>query len=81
MYGFELWQRGLCFLGLFVGMLFAIFSDPFWRRIYQRLEKTHERAVEKADDFQPEWRLPPGASVDLLLPLAPNYRTTMMMLT
>ncbi|KAF9884709.1 hypothetical protein FE257_001338 [Aspergillus nanangensis] len=58
-YGFELWQRGLCFLGLFVGMLFAILSDPFWRQIYQRLETKHEQTVKK-DDPQPEWRLPPA---------------------
>ncbi|PYH28764.1 MFS transporter [Aspergillus neoniger CBS 115656] len=59
-YGFELWQRGLCFLGLFVGMLFAIFSDPFWRRNYTRLELKHQEAVGRSDDFQPEWRLPPA---------------------
>ncbi|KAH1474374.1 hypothetical protein KXX53_006220 [Aspergillus fumigatus] len=59
-YGFELWQRGLSFLGLFVGMVFAILSDPFWRRVYVRLEKKHEKAVGKPDDFQPEWRLPPA---------------------
>ncbi|KAF7116057.1 hypothetical protein CNMCM5793_003978 [Aspergillus hiratsukae] len=59
-YGFELWQRGLTFLSLFVGMVFAILSDPFWRRIYVRLEKNHEKAVGKPDDFQPEWRLPPA---------------------
>ncbi|GFG24461.1 transcription activator of gluconeogenesis acuK [Aspergillus udagawae] len=59
-YGFELWQRGLSFLGLFVGMVFAILSDPFWRRIYVRLEEKHEKAVGKPDDFQPEWRLPPA---------------------
>ncbi|RAL05066.1 MFS transporter [Aspergillus ibericus CBS 121593] len=59
-YGFELWQRGLCFLGLFVGMLFAIFSDPLWRRNYVRLELNHEKAVGRSDDYQPEWRLPPA---------------------
>ncbi|KAI9926656.1 hypothetical protein MW887_003749 [Aspergillus wentii] len=59
-YGFELWQRGCCFLGLLVGMIFAILSDPFWRRVYTRLERKHELAVGKADDFQPEWRLPPA---------------------
>lgn len=59
-YGFELWQRGLCFLGLFVGMVFAIMTDPFWRRVYARLEKHHETVEGKADDPQPEWRLPPG---------------------
>jgi membrane protein implicated in regulation of membrane protease activity len=62
-YGFELWQRGLSFLGLFVGMVFAILSDPFWRRVYVRLEKKHEKAVGKSDDFQPEWRLPPGVYI------------------
>lgn len=62
-YGFELWQRGLSFLGLFVGMVFAILSDPFWRRVYVRLEKEHEKAVGKSDDFQPEWRLPPGVYI------------------
>lgn len=59
-YGMELYQRGLVFLGLFVGMVFAIISDPFWRRVYAKLEAKHERAVGIVDDFQPEWRLPPG---------------------
>ncbi|RAL07593.1 MFS transporter, partial [Aspergillus homomorphus CBS 101889] len=59
-YGFELWQRGLCFLGLFVGMLIAIFTDPLWRRNYVRLEENHEKATGQLDDFQPEWRLPPA---------------------
>lgn len=59
-YGLDLWQRGLCFLGLFVGMAFSIISDPFWRRVYAKLEAKHERAVGVVDDFQPEWRLPPG---------------------
>ncbi|KAL4927400.1 MFS transporter [Aspergillus undulatus] len=59
-YGFDLYQRGLAFLGLFVGMAFAIASDPLWRRVYRKLEEKHERAVGVADDFQPEWRLPPA---------------------
>ncbi|KAL4998134.1 major facilitator superfamily domain-containing protein [Aspergillus recurvatus] len=56
-YGMELYQRGLCFLGMFVGMSFAIASDPFWRRIYRKLEKN---ANEVGENFQPEWRLPPA---------------------
>jgi hypothetical protein len=59
-YGMVLYQRGLCFIGLFVGMVLAILSDPFWRRNYQRLERNHEKATQKTDDYQPEWRLPPG---------------------
>ncbi|KAL3455127.1 major facilitator superfamily domain-containing protein [Aspergillus heterothallicus] len=64
-YGMELWQRGLCFLGLFVGMAFAIISDPFWRRIYVKLEKQHER--NGGGEHQPEWRLPPAIAGGPLL--------------
>jgi hypothetical protein len=63
-YGFDLWQRGLCFMGLFVGMVFAILSDPVWRRNYMRLERNHQNATDGQDEFQPEWRLPPGKSAD-----------------
>ncbi|KAJ5438874.1 drug/proton antiporter YHK8 [Penicillium daleae] len=59
-YGFELWQRGLCFMGLFVGMVFAILSDPIWRRNYMRLERNYQTATGTTDEFQPEWRLPPA---------------------
>ncbi|OQE25142.1 hypothetical protein PENSTE_c006G10182 [Penicillium steckii] len=58
-YGFPLWQRGLCFLGLFVGMVMAILSDPLWRRNYVRLERNHQQG-NHAEEFQPEWRLPPA---------------------
>ncbi|OQE43711.1 hypothetical protein PENCOP_c003G03827 [Penicillium coprophilum] len=59
-YGLVMWQRGLCFLGMFVGMVIAILTDPIWRRNYVRLERNHEKATNKVDDFQPEWRLPPA---------------------
>ncbi|KAJ5653613.1 hypothetical protein N7490_000616 [Penicillium lividum] len=57
-YGFPLWQRGLCFLGIFVGMVLAILSDPIWRRNYERLERNFQSKIGQSDDFQPEWRLP-----------------------
>lgn len=63
-YGFVLWQRGLCFMGLFVGMVFAILSDPIWRRNYERLERNYQNAANRTDEFQPEWRLPPGKSAN-----------------
>lgn len=62
-YGFELWQRGLTFLGLLVGMVLAILSDPFWRRNYQRLERDHHTRNPEASGFDPEWRLPPGTGL------------------
>ncbi|CAI7586543.1 unnamed protein product [Penicillium pancosmium] len=58
-YGFTIWQRGLCFLGLFVGMVMAILSDPLWRRNYVRLERQHQQG-NHVEEFQPEWRLPPA---------------------
>lgn len=69
-YGMTLWQRGLCFLGLFVGMALAIMTDPLWRRNYARLERGHQKTVvgmvDGVEEFLPEWRLPPGTV--LLLP-------------
>jgi MFS family permease len=59
-YGFELWQVGLSFMGLFVGMVIAILTDPFWRRNYARLERQHIAAGGKDGEFMPEWRLPPA---------------------
>lgn len=58
-YGFTLWQRGCSFLGLLVGMVIAIFTDPFWRWNYTRLERA-SAAVSEPVKYQPEWRLPPG---------------------
>lgn len=60
-YQFELWQRGLTFLGLLFGMILAVLSDPFWRSNYQRLEKNHRSLnCDEQSEFYPEWRLPPG---------------------
>lgn len=64
-YGFELWQRGLTFLGLLTGMIFAVLSDLCWRLNYSRLEKTHQ-ATREDSGFYPEWRLPPGTSLPFL---------------
>lgn len=47
-------------MGLFVGMVFAILSDPIWRRNYERLERNHKQNADPTDEFRPEWRLPPG---------------------
>lgn len=56
-YGFNIWQTGLAFLGITTGMLIAIASDPVWHYLYlwqlnRRERKTGERTSE------PEYRLP-----------------------
>ncbi|KAB8227373.1 MFS transporter [Aspergillus alliaceus] len=59
-YGFELWQRGITFISLLVGMILAVLSDPFWRSNYQRLERDHHAQNGEGSGFYPEWRLPPA---------------------
>lgn len=59
-YGFNEWQVGLSFMGIFVGMMFGISSDPLWRKNYLRLEANHTKAAGERGEAMPEWRLPPG---------------------
>lgn len=58
-YHFSLWQRGCSFLGLLVGMILAILTDPFWRWNYAKFESRHLQSTPDAE-YKPEWRLPPG---------------------
>jgi len=58
-YQFKLWQIGLSFLGLMIGMILAIASDPIWHRNYLRLlRQREERTGERKSE--PEYRLPPA---------------------
>jgi multidrug resistance protein len=58
-YGFNLWQIGLTFIGLMVGMLAAIASDPIWHKNYIRLlDKREQETGERKSE--PEYRLPPA---------------------
>lgn len=59
-HGFTLSQVGMSFLGLFVGMIMAVLSDPLWRRNYVRLVQKRERSAEHSAEYEPEWRLAPG---------------------
>ncbi|KAI1780570.1 MFS general substrate transporter [Hypoxylon cercidicola] len=62
-YGFNLWQTGLCFLGIFVGMISSSATDPVWRRINHRLLK------ENDDIPEPEFRLPPAIAGAVATPI------------
>lgn len=53
-YGFTLSQVGLSFIGLPVGMLIALATDPFWQWNYLRLVANNGGVSE------PEYRLPPS---------------------
>ncbi|EME89508.1 uncharacterized protein MYCFIDRAFT_185788 [Pseudocercospora fijiensis CIRAD86] len=52
-HGFDEWQTGLTFLGLFIGMLAGVSCDPLWRKNYIRLVENNDGVSE------PEFRLPP----------------------
>ena len=56
-YGFNLWQTGLSFLGLCIGILTAIASDPIWHKNYIRLMDKREQATGVRQS-EPEYRLP-----------------------
>lgn len=58
-HGFTLSQVGLSFLGLFVGMMIAIISDPIWRANYRRLVRNREKRTGEEGGSEPEYRLPP----------------------
>ncbi|EEH38102.2 hypothetical protein PAAG_01023 [Paracoccidioides lutzii Pb01] len=59
-HGFTVSQVGLSFLGISIGMMLAILSDPLWRRNYARLVRKRENMVCELGEFEPEWRLPPA---------------------
>jgi hypothetical protein len=59
-YNFKLWQVGLTFLGLLIGMLLAIVSGPIWDWNYLRLLRKREKEAGQEGASEPEFRLPPS---------------------
>ncbi|KZF22519.1 MFS general substrate transporter [Xylona heveae TC161] len=68
-HGFKLWQVGLTFLGLFVGMVAGISCDPLFRRNYQRLVREREEQGGEPGGSEPEFRLPPAIVGAILVPI------------
>lgn len=64
-HGFELWESGLTFLGLAVGILIAVVTNPLWHKNYLRLVKASEDP-KKPD---PELRLPPAIAGGISVPI------------
>ena len=79
-YGFSLWQIGCSFLGLLVGMIVAVLTDPFWRRNYARLQRNHEQTVGRKNEYMPEWRLPPGMRLGIIKPYCSYANPTLQQL-
>lgn len=68
-HGFSLSQTGLTFLGLFVGMIAGICSDPIWRRWYEKLVQANTPQGEEPRS-EPEFRLPSTIFGAILVPVA-----------
>ena len=63
-YHFELYQIGLSFLGIGVGIVLGAFTDRFWQRLRrQQIEKN-------GGVSEPEYRLPPAAFGAIFLPVS-----------
>ncbi|KAF2641112.1 benomyl/methotrexate resistance protein [Massarina eburnea CBS 473.64] len=69
-HGFTIWQTGLSFLGLFVGMITGISSDPLWRRVYGRLVRQREEQGGEPGGSEPEFRLPSTIVGAWVVPIA-----------
>lgn len=68
-YGFNLWQVGLTFLGILVGMVLAAGLDPVWHRIRVNLiRRLSEESGVEGGKSEPEFRLPPAILGSILVP-------------
>ncbi|KAI9887701.1 MAG: hypothetical protein M1823_000450 [Watsoniomyces obsoletus] len=68
-HGFQLYQVGLSFMGLLVGMLLGMATDPWWHRNYLRLVEARELAGGEPGGSEPEYRLPPAVAGAVLVPI------------
>jgi len=69
-HGFSISQLGLSFLGLLVGMLTGISTDPIWRKIYGRLVRQREKQGGEPGGSEPEFRLPSTIVGAWVVPIA-----------
>jgi hypothetical protein len=68
-HGFTISQTGLSFLGIFVGMVFGVSTDPLWHKTYAYLIKQREAATGEIGGSEPEYRLPPTIAGGFLVPI------------
>ncbi|KZL83104.1 major facilitator superfamily transporter [Colletotrichum incanum] len=68
-HGFNLWQVGLTFMGILVGMFLAAATDPLWHHIRSRLMADLEKETGVEGASEPEFRLPPVICGAFLCPI------------
>lgn len=67
-HGFNLWQIGLSFMGIGVGMIIAIMTDPIWHRKRDQLIRELEQETGIPGQSEPEFRLPSAIVGSFLVP-------------
>ena len=68
-YGFNLWQSGLTFMGILAGMIMAAFLDPVWNRVRGRLNRQLAEETGVEGGSEPEFRLPPAIVGAVITPI------------
>ncbi|OAL32814.1 hypothetical protein AYO20_07771 [Fonsecaea nubica] len=69
-HGFSLYQVGLTFTGLLVGITIGVLTDPFWHKNYVKLvKKLEEQTGQVGIKPEPEYRLPPAMFGGILVPI------------
>lgn len=69
-HGFSLYQVGLTFCGLGVGMLAGVLTNPFWHKNLDRMIAKYEQETgQKGIIPPPEFRLPPAMAGAFLVPI------------
>ncbi|PNP60175.1 hypothetical protein THARTR1_00199 [Trichoderma harzianum] len=68
-HGFNLWQIGLTFVGIGVGMVLGMLTDPVWFRIRARLMAKLEQETGVPGGSEPEFRLPSAIVGSVLVPI------------
>jgi MFS family permease len=69
-HGFQLWQVGLTFLGIFVGMMIGISSDMVWKKKYAKLVRDYSKETGIENSSEPEFRLLPTIYGAWIVPIA-----------
>ncbi|KAE8138709.1 major facilitator superfamily domain-containing protein [Aspergillus pseudotamarii] len=65
-YDMNLWQGGLTFVGIIVGMVIVAATTPIWSNIRERLLNNNAKEPGRSE---PEYRLPPAIVGGILIPL------------
>ncbi|OAA51889.1 Major facilitator superfamily domain, general substrate transporter [Metarhizium rileyi] len=67
-HGFNTWQVGMSFMGILVGMIIGVMTDPLWHHIRSGLVQKLEAETGVPGASEPEFRLPPAITGAFLVP-------------